>query len=74
MFDKENIKIIYKFIYFLMISSFFLFATIGCNDQPAPQEPKIIYVQKPQPKLQTVDLKDLNLSTQHKLKLHIKIK
>jgi PBP1b-binding outer membrane lipoprotein LpoB len=60
-----------------LISTVFIFG--GCSQKTCePQEPKVIikkvYIKQEIPKLEKVDLKELNLSKQKPLLLHVKVK
>jgi len=63
----------YSLILYTIIFSLIIISLSGCSAQP-----KVIvkhdYIEKPVPKLQTVPIKDLNLSKDKVLKLHIKVK
>jgi len=56
----------------LLVSSIIIGIIItGCTCKP---EVKYVYVKEKCPTLQTVDLKELNLSNKKPLQLHIKVK
>ena len=59
---------IFPFFLFLMTITIIVSIFQGCADK------KLVYTPQPAPKLQVVNLNDLNLSKDKKIKLHVHIK
>ena len=69
--NYKHLAVPSMFLFIFLFTSIF-FILNGCA-----QKPKVIikhdYIEKPIPKMQTIPIKDLNLSKSKSLKLHIKI-